>query len=487
MSETNDLVKALGGEIDYSKLEDIFDDYPKLKKYFNENKMDIKFFSFNDSEIVGLDDITVNNKYLFDCICTSLNKTELYELKYSILTDYIKLEKIINENHENYINLKRNIIVRRILEKRNGLCLNEVNRINIALGKNNKIKKGDDILKDGYLPMTFPESIIKKSPLLKTKIKKVFPKKKLNNKKDNNIKSKNNYLNIINSKPSFLNPTLFNYYYHNNKKDNKSTKEKSKNKSFLQNLIDINMNTAQEEERIRTIKKFHFFDKIILSHKYNLRIDSNLLNKRKQLNNNIFSDELNSKTEDNLNNTFSNFRLKQYSARIFNNSFIPDIINSRTRKNIIPFINKISLKKNRNQIQPIIYKQTSKKFIDKRSLVTESNFYKNNQHIFNSLLNDSNNQKDKNSSNSKSLTINKKVSNIKNIKYSQKNISLNYTPDNKIKNEHIIKNLKTFSNNKIQRIFNKNKNYGIIDCLFLDNWEERTQFERKFFFKNGAK
>ena len=30
-------------------------------------------------------------------------------------------------------------------------------------------------------------------------------------------------------------------------------------------------------------------------------------------------------------------------------------------------------------------------------------------------------------------------------------------------------------------VLNKNKNAGIIDCLCLDNWAEKTQFEKQFF------
>ena len=56
------------------------------------------------------------------------------------------------------------------------------------------------------------------------------------------------------------------------------------------------------------------------------------------------------------------------------------------------------------------YKQTSQKIIDKRSMVTEPNFYKNNQHIFHSLLNELNKYKNKNKKilNSNSLLENNK-------------------------------------------------------------------------------
>ena len=490
ISEINDIIKELGGEIDYKKLEYIFDDYPKLKKYFNEKKMDINFFSLKDTEIAGLDDITVKNKYLFDCTCTSLNKTEVFELKYSIFEDYIRLENLINENHENYINLKRNIIIKRILEKRNGLCLNEVNRINLG-----KIKKiiGKNVLEDGYLPMTFPDPIIKQPPPLKTKIKKMCQKKKVGKKKNSNLKVNTNYFDIFKSKNSFLKKKSFKLLKQNNESEDKLlTTKKTRNKNYMQELIDMNMHTAQEEERIKTINKMHFFDKIKLSHKYNIGFDSNYVKKRKKLNTSTNSDELNTPknnkfetfSEEFLNKTFTKFGYRKYFKRICNKPLIPDIINTRTKKNIVPFSSKISLKKNIKKNLPIFYKQTSRKFIDKRSMATtDSNFYKCNQHIFNSLLNESNPQ---NKTKSISLVVkNEEISNINKMKFINKKPLLSHTPNNKIRNKLIFHSINNYQKNIFSKLFpNKNKNYGIIDCLFLDNWEEKTQFERKFFFKN---
>ena len=483
ISEINDTIKSLGGEINYSKLDDIFDDYPKLKTYFNDKKMEIRFFSFKDMEIVGLDDITVKNKYLFDCECISYHTTKLYELKYSIFEDYIRLEKLVSENHENYINYKRNIIIKRILEKRNCLCMTEAKRINIALGKIKKIKKGYAILKDGYLPMTIPEPECKEPPPLKIEIQRTFQKKKTYKKKDNNLKDKNNnYFSVFNSK---FKPTLLNLYTLQNEKS-EIKKKKLKNKSLIQDIIDLNLHTAQEDERIKNLKKFHFFDKLNLSHKYNLRIDSNLVNKRKTKNENI--DDVNTLNKNkfqnssfNLNKTFYKYGFGKYFKKICNKPFIPNIANSRTKKNIVPFSGKISLKK-RNS--PLIYKENSTKYIDKRSIDTEPNFFKYNQQIFTPLLDEANN---KNKLSSRSLIVNKENWKAKTIKIRNKKKSLKFTSDFKLKNEFIIKSIKKNTNNNISKLlqYQYPKKYGIIDFLFLDNWEERTQFEKNFFQKKN--
>ena len=116
---------------------------------------------------------------------------------------------------------------------------------------------------------------------------------------------------------------------------------------------------------------------------------------------------------------------------------------------------------------------------------TDSNFYKCNQHIFISLLNESNPQNNK-SKNASLVVKNEEASNIKYLKFNNKNKLLSHTPTNKIRNKFIFHSINDYQKNIISKLYpNKNKNYGIIDFLFLDNWEEKTQFERKFFFKKN--
>ena len=253
----------------------------------------------------------------------------------------------------------------------------------------------------------------------------------------------------------------------------------------MQNVIDINLHTFQEDERIRQIKKFHFFDKLNLWHKYDLRIDSNLVNKRKKRKDKlILTDKKTYETysPNVLNKTHINSEFRKYFKRICNKPLIPDIMNSRTRKYVIPFSSKITLKKHNIKNIQVYYKQASQKIIDKRSTVTEPNFYKNNQHIFYSLLNESNQQRIKKKLYNNLLLENKELnSNSQN----KKNMTLSQTPDSKIKNNFIRNSFQKNRNNfTFEVIQNKKKKEGIIDFLFLDNWEEKTQFERKFFYKN---
>ena len=480
LKETNNIIKALGGEINDVEIDDIFLKYPNLKIFFNEKKLNIKFFSLKDSEVSGLDDITVNNIYLFDCICCSLYKTELYELNYSLFENCLKKEKNIFDNHEKYINLKRNIIVKRLLEERNGLFLTEINRKKLDFEQKVKTNKVKDIIKNGYMPIVTPESLIKKSPPLKIKVKKILQKRKFNSNKKKRrygIKMANEYLKLFTSTGSFLNPTLFNSYNKNIEKRDKIISLKNSNFKYnTQKMINTNSNISKDNEELVSIKKFNTFNKYNL--KNNTKRDKNL--------NGTDSDEISSINEinnekNNFEDTFSKNNLDKYFKKIYNKTFIPDIKNTRTKKHVIPFLGKTSLKKHVKTINPIILKETSKRYIDKRSIVTESNFYKNNQHIFNSLLNDSTHQKKQDNLRSNSLMINKNENlKKKNMKYTYIKSSLFPSPD-KNKYDYSLRFIRANENKESKLFQNKNRNYGIIDCLFLDNWEEKTQFERKFY------
>jgi hypothetical protein len=186
-----------------------------------------------------------------------------------------------------------------------------------------------------------------------------------------------------------------------------------------------------------------------------------------------------------LNNSDSKDINKDYFKRIYNKPFIPDFANSRRKKNIVPFLNKTTsdrkiYNKKRNFVNPPNFlKETSKKYFEKRYLLTETNFYKDNQYIFDYLLKDNN----KSYSNYMNKSKNK---NIKSVINTNNNTSLNYSMSNKIENScSLIRN----ENHYIPYIFQNNdkniKNTGIIDCLLLDNWEEKTQFENKILKNKG--
>lgn len=477
LSELTGEIKDLGGEIDDIQIKNIFYKCPQFKKLYNEKAFDIEIFSLKDSEIAGLDDMTVNNKYLFDCICISSSKTELFELDYTIFEDCLRKEKIVSKNHENYINLKRNINIKRILEQRNNICLTEINKIRTVFGNKNKIKKEKNILKEGYIPIIYPESQIKKSPPLKNKVINLFEKPserisdKITKKKFDTIKFNNNYL--IHCNNTFLKPSLMKF------NENLKTENTNNKLSFMK----LSKNNLKSALNLKMIKQN---EKIKHSNNYPYKTIKLKLNSEANIYNSSSTQYIkeNSNIKSSINNSDSKDINRYYFKKIYNKPFIPDIANSRIKKNIVPFLNKtkdrkISTKK-RNFIKPPFFlKETSKKYIEKRYLLTETNFYKDNQYIFNHLLEDRN----KSYSNNMNKSENKNIKSIINI---NNNTSLNYSLSNKIENScSLIRN----ENHYIPNIFLNNdkkiKNKGIIDCLFLDNWEKKTQFENKFLKNKG--
>ena len=476
LSELTNEIKNLGGEInDETQMKNIFYECPQFKKLYNEQAFDIEILSLKDSEIAGLDDMTENNKYLFDCVSISPSKTELFELDYTIFEDCLRKEKIVSKNHENYINLKRKINIKRILEQRNNLCLTEINKIRTILGKNKKkIKDEKNILKEGYIPILFPESQNKKSPPLKSKILKLYEKPtektsdKITKKKFDTIKFNNNYL--IHCNNTFLKPPLMKF------NENIKTENGNNKLSFMKlsknNLKSaLNLKIIKQNEKYKQNNNFYQYKTI----KLKINADSNGYNSSSTQCN-----KDNSNIKNSLNNTDSKDTNKDYFRRIYNKPFIPDYANSRIKKNIVPFLNiskekKIATKK-RNFIKPPFFlKETSKKYVEKRYLLTETNFYKDNQYIFDYLL------KDKNNSN---YMMNK--SENKNIKSIINNSSFNYSMPNKIENScSLIRDEKHYIPNIFQNNDKSIKNTGIIDCLFLDNWEEKTQFENKILKNKG--
>ena len=200
--------------------------------------------------------------------------------------------------------------------------------------------------------------------------------------------------------------------------------------------------------------------------------------------NNTQCNKENSNIKNSLNNSDSKDINKDYFKKIYNKPFIPDFVNSRIKKNIVPFLNKITEKKKSNKPRsyinpPNFLKETSKNYIEKRYLLTNTNFYKDNQYIFNYLL------KDCNKSYSKYMNKSENK-NTKSIINSNNNTSLNYSMSNKIENScSLIRNENHFIPNIFQNNNKKIKNTGIIDCLLLDNWEEKTQFENKILKNKG--
>ena len=97
-------------------------------KYYYNYKHNIKCCVLKDKEIIGLDDLTINDINIFNCKCVSTEKTELYEIDYNTFKEAKKYSKI-RDNIIDFVNTKRNLFIKILLKQRNALISNELNKI----------------------------------------------------------------------------------------------------------------------------------------------------------------------------------------------------------------------------------------------------------------------------------------------------------------------------------------------------------------------
>jgi CRP-like cAMP-binding protein len=83
MAEITNIINSLGGILDDKYLTFLCNTYYQLHKFYYNHKHNIKFCVLKDKEIIGLDDLTIDDMNIFDCKCVSTEKTELYEIDYN--------------------------------------------------------------------------------------------------------------------------------------------------------------------------------------------------------------------------------------------------------------------------------------------------------------------------------------------------------------------------------------------------------------------
>ena len=119
-------------------------------KFYEEVQNNFRFYVLKNKEIAGLDDVTQNGIFLFDCVANSLEPTEVYEFDYKLYESCLK-EGIVQINNDIYVSTKKKVLIDRLYKQRNSIAYNEFNRIKIYilnsnnLSKNQKKKEGNDI------------------------------------------------------------------------------------------------------------------------------------------------------------------------------------------------------------------------------------------------------------------------------------------------------------------------------------------------------
>ena len=482
------LINLLGGILDDKYLNYICTTYYEFNKFYYNYKHNIKFCVLKDKEIIGLEDLVLDDINMFDCKCVSTDKTELYEIDYNTFKEANKYNQIRN-NIINFVNTKRSIFIKMLLQQRNTLIINELNKIKknqLKLGEliNENSKNKNKLTKNLFLPITknvkFSEKKIALSYNHKSKkgddnliklacknsksFKKLEKSQNLNLLSTRDVDYEKNNSNRVNSTKF----TLSDAGYKNNNNlltTIKSYKTKNKNHK-IQNHNNLKL-------------KKSFFNRKTLYDSNNNNVNYNSINSTQEFN------SINSKNINNI--TYFNKNHKPLVKKIFN---------SRTKKKLVPFLSYSNSKKVKGEITPIIFKEIHIKYPELRNNIDTNNFYIENQNIFDSLLYKDDNSRykcktERAKSKYKKIIINdKKLVYSYNTKDKEQNIEKNNS--NEDSNNYISK-----SNNKANQTDNnfykpikpkkyyKYKEADIIDFLCLDKWEEKEHFQKNIFSEHN--
>ena len=206
-----------------------------FKEYYK--KYDIKFDSYGEGDIIGLNDCNYKNRYLYNVFCSSPT-AEIYRVHYIYLRLMMGMDNVIQENFQDFENIKITIFYKMLLKQREAKVnfLKFKNHDNIILNENNnnnlvKVKISERLNSATVISSNFKlrNKMIKKNNInklmfsnnLKSKpISLKINKDTLNsNQSTSNPKINSNKINKTNhsSEPSYK-PTVYSTYtmYNNN-------------------------------------------------------------------------------------------------------------------------------------------------------------------------------------------------------------------------------------------------------------------------------
>ena len=442
-----------------------------FRKFYEEAQNYFRFYVLKKKEIAGLDDMTKDGIFLFDCVANSLEPTEVYEFDYAIYETCLK-EKIVQINNDNYVSTKKKLLIDRLYKQRDSIANNEFSRIKIYILnnenlKNNEIKRNMDVKnkKEKYKKNCFS--------LNNTFFNKnIFSSIEDNKTNTNNINNDNNYL-------ARKLPTLYTTGNFNNIKG-----PKSKLKLYLERTEYNEANTLNQQNSKSFRKSMDLnqtnsksFRKSIESN-YSTNINFNPLlvkfEKNSQKREKSIACLLKS---ENINLSKIAFYLNK------NNISLPkfkrnSVMNNEQKPNL-----KFNKSSNKKQNETIIESNNIKDFKKK--------FVFNNQKIFSLLLNSKDLDFNKNSINftlqgeqnlikdyenkrenlinEKFKVVNTEIKDSNKMKRNKRKTMLSLGYDNDIKKS---KYLKSLVDENYKEIF-------LIDCLCLDNWEEKNNKYKK--------
>ena len=487
LKKMGEIMNNLGGISDDKKEKYLCNVFLEFKNIYENKNMNIKICILDKSYIIGLDDMCLDNRYLFDCKCVSTDGADIYELNYTKYEKALNEYNIILKNNVEYVNNKREYLIKILFEQRNSLVEFEYLKLKEENFRKEKIKEINHS---------------KKFNILGTLMKDV----KYNTNKLNNIAHyKNNKTRNINKSRGENNNTISN----DDKKYIRNSIHKITQMPSMKNLYndDKHMSIANEYDgnssRIKSLN--NFYPRIESEKNINLNSFKSINNfysdnSKKDIKNRIKLIKLRKNKKYNYDFTDSNIIFNDKNKILESvNIYINDntSIEKRRKRNIIPIITNYKLSLNKRRLKnikkikggfkiPSLFKEHSKEYSSLKTKIIQdidtlySDYQKNVYNIF-------------------YPKHSKKMMEIKESEYDIKDkFFTNFTQDSKInKDTSLDKEIqKRKKNNKSTNIaFNKEKNKdindinyfdlsegvnnkGVIDCLCFDNWAEKRQFEK---------
>ena len=482
LKQIGDTMNKLGGISDDKKEKYLCDVSYEFKHLYENKYLNVKICILDKNYIIGLDDMCINDKIIFDCRCVSTDGADLYEFDFVKYQKALKDYNLIHINNIEYVNKRRENFIKILFEQRNSLVEFEYIKIKEENDRNNDLNKAKTVKKFNILDTFLKDVKYNKNPLmtlLKYKNKKKI-KIKTNEITNNNIVEKKKYRQsshqlIIKHIPSM------NSIYKDDK--NKLTLNDSDN-NYNNKIMTINSfyPMIKSEKRLSYFNFNNLNIKKFLEKESNKEIITNKKKKTKKLKSTGNNKPKLDFTDTNLIYNDKNRILTSLNIYINHSTSIE----KRSRRTIVPIStkNKLSLIHYKN---PSIFKECSKEFSSFKSKCSKetdtlyNDYQKNIYNIFypkhcKKLLELN---KDKTGekffvNKTENSTSNKKdrLSNLNWIKSKKENNKIFCTITSRHKRKD--KNDINFFDLNIG-----NKNNRIIDCLCFDNWAEKRQFEKK--------
>ena len=468
LKKISDIIKYLKGEKEYDDggvIGKHCKESVDFKKYYEETQIFFRFYVLKKKEIAGLDDMTENDIFLFDCIAHSLEPTEVYEFDYEIYETCLK-DKTIQINHDNYVSSKKKLLIDRLYKQRDSIANNEFNRIKIYILndenlKNDEKKEETDVKNKKKYEKN---SLSLNNTFFIKNVHSFIEEKKINiNTNTNNINKDISYINkklpsLYSTRNNFNRQpkTKFNLFLEVTQTNGSNLVNQQNSKSFKKPIESNNSSNDNNPLLVKIEKNRQKREKALVSL---LKSDNINLNKiALYLNNNNFSIPKNKR------HSFMN--IKQKPVLIFNK----------------PSNKKQKQDESTNEQNNII--ANNKKFVFNNQkifslLLNDKEFYSNKNKINLTLKNENNFIKDYENKkesliNEKYKVINTEIKDLNKLKKSKRNTILSSTYNKDIDRRRQFKSL----------LDENYKDINLIDCLCLDKWEEKNNTFKK---KNKSK